>query len=152
METLKRVNDFVDVYLPDLKYFSPAVSARYTGKPDYFRYASEAIRYMLNKTVLIENGLMKRGVVVRHLILPLNTDDSVRILEWFAPFKDACCLSLMAQYTPFGEIGAFPELQRRITRRGYEKVLAAAERLQIANAFIQERSSASEAYIPDWDG
>ena len=152
VETLKRVNDFVDVYLPDLKYFSPAVSARYTGKPDYFRYASEAIRYMLNKTVLMENGLMKRGVVVRHLILPLNTDDSVRILEWFAPFKDACCLSLMAQYTPFGEIGAFPELQRRITRREYEKVLAAAERLQITNAFIQERSSASEAYIPDWDG
>ena len=58
----------------------------------------------------------------------------------------------MAQYTPFGEIGAFPELQRRITRREYEKVLAAAERLQITNAFIQERSSASEAYIPDWDG
>lgn len=151
VETLKRVNDFVDIYLPDLKYRSPRVSERYTGKRDYFDRASEAILYMLNKTALVESGLLKRGVIVRHLILPLNSDDSVNILEWFAAIKDRCILSLMAQYTPFGAIADFPELQRTITAREYRKVLDAAERLGIENAFIQERNSASAAYIPAWD-
>ncbi len=151
VETLERVNDFVDIYLPDLKYYSPRVSERYTGKRDYFERASEAILYMLNKTALFESGLLKRGVVVRHLILPLNSDDSVKILEWFSSVKDRCMLSLMAQYTPFGAIERFPELQRKITAREYRKVSDAAERLGIENAFMQERDAASEAYIPEWD-
>ena len=151
-ETLELANTFTDIYLPDIKYFSPAVSLRYTGKENYFSVASRAVEYMIKsrKTRFIGEKMVS-GVIVRHLILPLCSADSVEIVRWFSKVKEGAYFSLMAQYTPYGNIGNFPELQRRITRREYEKVVSAVESFGIDNCFIQQLSSADEAYIPKWD-
>ncbi|MBE5756641.1 MAG: radical SAM protein [Clostridiales bacterium] len=151
VETLEKINDYVDVYMPDMKYFSNDISFRYSGKYDYFKNAKKAIEYMLNKPIIFENGLLKSGVLVRHLVLPLNTVDSKKVLDWFATIKDKAYLSLMSQYTPFGKIDSFPELKRKITKREYNTLIDYALSLGIENMFIQEDLSSSEEYIPKWD-
>jgi len=153
-ECLLTADKFVDVYLPDLKYFSPESSMRYTGIKNYFEVASNAISHMMNvRPTVNENGLMTSGVCVRHLILPMNLNETFNIIDWFDENnKNNACFSLMAQYTPFGDIEGYPELNRPITAREYrlacEKVMAAsfADR-----CFIQERSSSGEQFIPAWD-
>ncbi|MBO7187358.1 MAG: radical SAM protein [Clostridia bacterium] len=152
IETLSKLNPFVDVYLPDMKYFSPTVSMRYTGKSDYFEKASSAIEFMINSKPKIYDGeLIKQGVIVRHLILPQNLNDTKRILEWFAPFKEKASLSLMSQYTPFGDIKDLPELNRKITKREYQTALEYAFSLGLSDMFYQETKSADTSYIPKWD-
>lgn len=154
IETLKLIDPYIDVYLPDLKFFAPERAKRYTGKSDYFEVASRAIEFMMNskKTVFDENGQMTSGVIVRHLILPLGVSDSENIVEWFAKNKkNGAYLSLMAQYTPFGNVDNFPELKRKITAREYERVYEKMLSLGISEYFIQEEESASESFIPSWD-
>ncbi|MBO5713764.1 MAG: radical SAM protein [Clostridia bacterium] len=153
IENLKLIDKYVDIYLPDIKFFSPNVSKRYTGKSDYFEIASKAVKFMFeSKKTVIDNGKMLSGVIVRHLILPLNKNDSIEILKWF---KNNAVkgeyLSLMAQYTPFGDINAYPELKRKITKKEYDSVLNELFNLDIKNVFVQERESASEKFIPVWD-
>jgi len=151
-ETLEIADTFTDVYLPDMKYFSPKVSARYSGRENYFSVAAKAIDFMIKCRKTQFNGeMMARGVIVRHLILPLNTADSVEIIKWFSQYKNEAYFSLLGQYTPFGKIENFKELQRRITRREYEKVYSALLDAGIENYLVQELSSASEEYIPKWD-
>lgn len=152
-EVLEKLNDYVDVYLPDMKYFSPALSLRYTKKQDYFERASAAIEFMINSKPLKfgEDGLLKSGVLVRHLVLPQCTSDSKKILEWFNSFKDQAFINVMSQYTPFGEIDNFPELQRKITKREYDSVINYAMSLDIQKMYYQEFDSADEKYIPKWD-
>ena len=151
-ETLEAANTFTDVYLPDMKYFSPKVSARYSGRENYFSVAAKAIDFMIECRKTQFNGeMMARGVIVRHLILPLNTADSVEIIKWFSQYKNEAYFSLLGQYTPFGKIENFKELQRRIPRREYEKVYSALLDAGIENYFVQELSSASEEYSPKWD-
>ncbi len=153
LETLKMIDPYVDIYLPDLKFVSSDLSARYTGKPDYFARASEAIAFMAKKPVRFdENGKMLSGVIVRHLVMPLCTTDSIAVLRWFKKHmpKDAY-LSLMRQYTPFGKVENYPELARKITAREYRAVLDEALALGIENIFTQERAAAGEEYIPSWD-
>ena len=153
-ECLSKADKFVDVYLPDLKYFSPESSMRYTGIKNYFEVASNAILHMMKvRQTVIENGLMTSGVCVRHLILPMNLNETSNIIGWFDENnKNNAYFSLMAQYTPFGDIKGYPELNRPITAREYrlacEKVMSAsfADR-----CFIQERSSSGEQFIPAWD-
>lgn len=153
IETLKDIDPYIDVYLPDLKFKSPTVSKRYTGKENYFEYASNAIKFMMDsKTTVIENGLIKSGVIVRHLILPLSSNDSVDIVNWFIENrKNGAMFSLMGQYTPLGDIKNFKELSRKITKTEYERVLNALYKLDEKECFIQELSSASENYVPKWD-
>lgn len=153
IQSLEIANTFTDIYLPDLKYFSPDVSARYTGKRDYFNLAAPAIKYMMqSKRTVITDGLMQSGVCVRHLILPLNVADSIAVIDWFAKNREnGAYFSLMAQYTPYGKIENFPELQRKITAREYSRVLDKLLQYGIEECFIQERSSAKEVFIPDWD-
>lgn len=154
IETLKLIDPYIDVYLPDLKFFAPERAKRYTGKSDYFEVASRAIEFMMNskKTAFDENGQMTSGVIVRHLILPLGVSDSENIVEWFAKNKkNGAYLSLMAQYTPFGNVDNFPELKRKITAREYERVYEKMLSLGINEYFIQEEESASESFIPSWD-
>jgi len=152
LTTLELANTFTDVYMPDIKYLSPKVSKRYTGRENYFEVASKAIEFMIKsrKTQVID-GMMKQGVIVRHLILPLNTDDSVAIVKWFSGICGDAYFSLMGQYTPFGKIENFKELQRKITKREYDKVFSALLDSGIQNYFVQELSSASEEFIPHWD-
>lgn len=151
IETLEKISPFVDVWLPDLKFYSPKIAERYTGRADYFEYASQAISFMAQKPIVIENKKMVSGTIVRHLILPLCSSDSVALLNFLAPMKDQIYLSIMSQYTPFGDIEGLPELKRRITAREYEKVLNHALDLGFENIFTQERESANTAYIPCWD-
>ena len=153
IEILNTLNDFVDVYLPDVKFFSPSISKKYCGKDDYFSVASKAIEYMIDSKPLefYENGLIKKGVVVRHLVLPQNINDSKKVLEWFSTQKEKAYIHVMSQYTPFGEINNHPELKRKISAREYNSVIDYAISLGIENMFYQEQLSADEKYIPRWD-
>ena len=153
VEILEKMNDYVDVYLPDMKFFSPSLSKRYTGKENYFEVASKALEFMIKSKPLIfsNDGLIKQGVIVRHLVLPQATSDSKKILDWYSPLKDEAYINVMSQYTPFGEIDNFPELKRKITAREYDTVIDYAISLGIDKMFYQEQKSADEKYIPNWD-
>ena len=154
IETLKILEPFVDIYLPDLKFFSPEISYRYTKKRDYFEVAGTAIEYMMNSkpTAFNDDGTMKSGVIVRHMIMPLCVEDSKKIVRWFAENKkNGAYISLMAQYTPFGNIEEYKELSRRITAREYERVYEELLSCGITDYFAQELKSASESFIPEWD-
>ncbi len=154
-ETLKSLEGLIDIYLPDLKYISSDKSQRYSAAEDYFSFASKALtemRRQCTENIYDEKGIMRKGMIVRHLILPKNTNQSIKILSWIYNNLGAdTAISLMAQYTPYGEIENLPELQRRITDREYEKVLTFAEKLGFKNIFTQDKSSAKEDFIPDFD-
>ena len=151
LDTLKEMDKYIDVYLPDIKFFSPALSKRYTGRENYFSIASKAIEFMVNKPLKLHaNGTLLSGTIVRHLVLPQATADSKNILDWFSSIKDKAYINVMSQYTPFGKIENFPELQRKLTRREYDSVIDYAMSLGIEKMFYQGLMSADEKYIPDW--
>lgn len=152
-QTIKTLFDYVDVFLPDLKFFSPQLSLRYTGKKDYFEVASKAVKLMAEKPLIFdENGMMLSGTVVRHLVLPQGIIDSKKILDWFIKnLNGKVYFNLMSQYTPFGDIKNFPELNRSLTKREYDRILDYANSLGIENLLYQEMQSANEKYIPNWD-
>ena len=150
---LERIDPLIDVYLPDLKFCSPALSERYTGRKDYFERASEAVAFMAKKPVSYDKtGKMLSGCIVRHLVLPMCTSDSLKVLDFLkGVLPGDVPLSLMRQYTPMGEIEGFPELARPITAREYRRVLDYAETLGFETIFTQEKESAKKAFIPSWD-
>ncbi len=152
LEVLQKIDRYVDIYLPDMKFFSPTISERYTGKKNYFEIAGKAILFMANKPYILgDDGMLKSGTIVRHLVLPQGVSDSKKILDFFYQIKDKAFINIMSQYTPFGEIDCFPELQRKLTKREYEKVIDYAISLGIENCFYQEYESADKKYIPEWD-
>lgn len=154
VETIKRLSNVVDVWLPDLKYIDPERSLRYSKAADYFNAASKAILEMRRNQPedVFENGLMKKGLIIRHLVLPKNVNQSRRIFEWIKDNLGAkTYISLMAQYTPCGKLEDFPELQRRITKREYEKAVDCLVELGFENVFLQALDSAQKQYIPDFD-
>lgn len=155
-ETIAALDGYIDIFLPDLKYFSPELSARYSAAPDYFEYASEAVRAMIKQTGTLEfnsDGGLIRGTVIRHLVLPSCRHDSIRVMEWIAEntSPDSVLVSIMNQYTPFDFIGDdTPELKRRVTKMEYNSVVNRAAELGL-NGFTQEKTSASTQYVPDFD-
>ncbi len=154
VETLQKLEGLVDVYLPDFKFSRSDRAQKYAGAADYPSVAAAAIAEMKRQQPddVFEGDLLKRGVIVRHLILPKNTNASVEVLQTIADrFGTKTIVSLMAQYTPCGEIDRFPELQRPITQREYDKVVAALADLGFENAYVQERTSADTQYIPPFD-
>lgn len=154
-ETLKRLDGKIDIYLPDLKYISGERSSKYSSAPDYFTYASRALREMKRQcpeNIFDEEGIMQKGMIVRHLILPKNTNQSLRILDWIKEnLGTDTVISLMSQYTPYGKVENFPELQRKITEREYLKVIDYADSLGFENIFTQSPLSADEEFIPEFD-
>ena len=107
----------------------------------------------VGQPVLGEDGMLRKGVIVRHLILPGQTKDSKKVLRYlYETYGDRIYISIMNQYTPFGHVGDFPELQRTVTAQEYQRVLTFAERLGISRGFTQEGSAAAESFIPDFDG
>lgn len=156
VSTIDMLNGYIDVYLPDIKYFSPEISMRYSSAADYFEYASEAVSAMINqvgKPVYNSDGGLVKGTIIRHLVLPSHRHDSIKIMEWIAENLplDHILVSIMNQYTPFDFISDnFPELKRRLTKMEYNSVVKHASELGI-NGFTQERSSASAEYVPDFD-
>lgn len=153
VETLKMLDEYIDIYLPDIKFYSSALSKRYLGKPNYFSVASEAIAFMAKKPLrMSERGKMLSGCIVRHLVMPLCVSDSKALLKWFVrDLPNDTYLSLMSQYTPFGNVESFPELSRAVTAREYQAVVQTAFDLGITNLFLQRRSSSTTEYIPKWD-
>ncbi len=154
-ETLKQLGGLIDIYLPDLKYIKGERSLKYSKAENYFDYASKALLEMKKQcpvNIYDEDGIMQKGMIVRHLVLPKNTNQSIEILFWIKNnLGEDTAVSLMSQYTPYGKIGGIPELQRKITAREYEKVITAAENMGFTNLFLQEFDSASEKFIPDFD-
>lgn len=160
-ETIKALASYVDIWLPDLKYFDFALSSRYSRAADYFTYASAAIGQMVEQTgplVLDEQGIMTSGVIIRHMVLPGAKDDSIRLLHWLKEHlpKDRFYLSLLSQYTPFYKAAPstncqYPEISRRITTYEYQKVVDTALNLGLSSGFMQEKSSAKEEYTPPFD-
>lgn len=153
-ETLKLLDGYVDVYLPDFKYFDDALGEKYSGVKNYSETAAAAVKEMYRQTgpYYIEDGLIRRGTIVRHLALPSHRDDSVRILEWIAEnfSREGILVCLMSQYTPFFRSSEHKEISRRISTFEYNCVLDKAVSLGL-KGFMQERSSAKEEYTPDFD-
>lgn len=155
-ETIELLNGYIDVYLPDIKYYSPQVSAKYSNAPDYFRYASEAVLKMteqVGKLTYNSEGGLVRGTIIRHLVLPSHRHDSMKILDWIAEniSPENALLSLMSQYTPFEHVPEnCPELRRRVTKMEYNSVVRHADELGL-KGFMQEKTSASAEYVPDFD-
>ncbi len=154
-ETLEMLRGKVSIFIPDLKYFDNNIAMKYSAASDYFEYASKAIGKMIDiagKPVIDENGIMKSGVIVRHMVMPSHRRDSEIILEKLAEMypTDSYFLSLMSQYTPFYRSSEYKEINRRISTYEYEKVREAALRLGF-EGYMQERSSAKEEYTPDFD-
>ena len=151
-ETLRMLEGYIDVYLPDVKYHSDALALRCSSAKNYFDTAYGAVEEMLRQTgkYRIENGLIKKGVILRHLILPGCYKDSIALLNALAPFKEDVLISLMSQYVPCGRAADYPEINRRLTTFEYRKVLAECERIGF-DGFMQERSSATTELTPDFD-
>lgn len=145
----------VDVFLPDLKYCAPEAALAYSQAPDYFQTATAAIERMfaLVGRPVLKDGIMQKGVLVRHLVLPWLYRDSIKILEYLAErFGDDIYLSLMNQYTPAYKALQIKKLNRRLTTFEYQKVVDRAIALGFEHCFVQEKSAASTEYIPCFDG
>lgn len=153
VETLKMLSGIVDIYLPDFKYIRGDKAKRYSCAQDYPETAKAAIAEMLRQQpqCVFENGIMKKGVIIRHLILPANTNSSIEIIDYFKDNFQGAYLSLMAQYIPCTDLSEYPEISRKITEREYKKVLDHAVLAGLENVFVQELSSADEVYIPPFD-
>ena len=158
-ETLKSLEGLVDVYLPDLKYAQPALARDLSGAEDYPETAVKAIQEMLRQAgppVYDGAGMMTRGVLIRHLILPGHTKNSMAVLERIARDFPGVPVSLMAQYTPWGQarepegVPGYPELSRPITRRELHKVQEALFSLNLGG-FVQSRKAMGGDFIPAWD-
>lgn len=155
VDSLRLLNGLIDIYLPDLKYYSSELSARFSNAPDYFEKASAAIAEMYRQvgTPVFADTLMKRGMIVRHLILPGQTKDSKKILRYLHDtYGDDIYVSIMNQYTPLPHVAEISELNRRVTAEEYRRVLLFAERIGIQNGFEQEGSAAEASFIPEFDG
>ena len=156
VETIKQLKNYVDIYLPDLKYYDPKLSAKYLKAPDYFDQASKAVIEMTKqagKIQMDEDGLMKKGVIIRHMVMPGTYRDSIQLLHWIKEnLKEGTfLLSLLSQYTPYYKSCDYPEINRRITTYEYDKVLDEAISLGLTEGFMQEKSSAKEEYTPSFN-
>lgn len=172
VEVVKALQDYVDIWLPDFKYYSPELSSRYSKAPDYFIITSSAIQQMIRQTAepefmeFTESAelttsdeaphpikLMTKGVIIRHMVLPGAKSDSIRLLHWIREHlpEGKYYMSIMSQYTPFYKSSDFKEINRRITSYEYNKVINAAIELGLTEGFMQEKSSAKEEYTPSFN-
>ena len=152
VETLKALDGLIDIYLPDLKYIRAEKAMRYSKAADYFEKASAALLEMRRQVEdKFDGDIMKSGMIIRHLILPQNTNSSIAVLDFIKSNFPDTFVSLMAQYTPCGDLSEFPEINRKITKREYEKVVNYAFDNSFDKLFIQELSSADKSFIPKFD-
>ena len=152
VETLKMLDRLIDIYLPDLKYIRAEKAMRYSKAADYFEKASAALLEMRRQVEdKFDGDIMKSGMIIRHLILPQNTNSSIAVLDFIKSNFPNTFVSLMAQYTPCGDLSEFPEINRKITKREYEKVVNYALDNSFDKLFIQELSSADKSFIPKFD-
>ena len=155
-ETIRAIADEIDVFLPDLKYIDEKSAAECSDARDYFSFASAAIQAMVEvkgAPVFRGDGILTRGVLVRHLILPGKRHESMKILDWlWETFGDRVLLSLMGQYTPMYRAAEAKGLDRKLTTFEYQSVVDHALDLGITHCYVQERGAASEEFVPKFDG
>ncbi|OXT08396.1 radical SAM protein [Thermoanaerobacterium thermosaccharolyticum] len=155
VESLKTLDGLIDIYLPDLKYCSDETAIKYSKAPHYFEFATKAILEMYRQVgypVFDNDGIMKKGIIIRHLILPGKLDDTKKILKWISDnLPKEIYVSLMGQYTPFYNANKYQELNRRISNKEYEEVIEYFFEIGLENGFVQDNESASESFIPDFD-
>lgn len=155
VETLKLLEGYVDIYLPDLKYYYDDLAKKYSKVDNYFEIATKAIQEMYRQVgtpVLDENGVMKKGLMIRHLILPNEVQNSKKVLKWIKENIDSnVYVSIMAQYFPTYKAKEIPEIARKITKEEYEKVENYLYELDLENGYIQELGEHEEEYVPTWE-
>ena len=155
-ETVRMLKGYIDIFLTDVKYQSSEISKKYSSAPDYFEFAMNSLAEMISlcgKPKFDEDGIMQSGVIVRHLVLPGFRKDSVGVIKSLAERfgAESFILSLMSQYTPNGQLEAYPEINRRITSLEYNSVVCAALELGFKDAYMQEKTSAKAEYTPPFD-
>lgn len=154
VETLKMLDGAVDIYLPDFKYIRPEKALKYSKAEDYPQVAEEALAEMkrqVSEDVFDENGIMQRGMIIRHLVLPSNTNSSISALDYLAENFGDTYISVMAQYVPCGDLTEYKEINRPLTQREYDKVVNHIFDLGLQKIFVQELEAASDEFIPDFD-
>jgi putative pyruvate formate lyase activating enzyme len=152
-EMISSLNGIIDIYIPDFKYMSPLLAKKYSNAPDYPSVAKKAIDLMIKqqeKCVFNENGILEKGVIVRHMVIPQNIHDSKKVLSYLhSSYGDNIYISIMSQYTPT-KVHKFEELNRKVTSDEYDEVVDFALSIGIKNSYIQEREAADENFIPDF--
>lgn len=156
-DTLRRLKGKVQIYLPDLKYSDDIAAIKYSNAPNYFRTATEAIKEMYRQVGdyhISDDGIMTKGVIIRHLIMPGMLDNSKRVIDWVAStFKPGQVMfSLMHQYIPCGRAADYPEINRKVTDAEYKELENYLMASTIEDGFVQEGDSACEDFIPCFDG
>lgn len=163
VETLKLLENYVDIYLTDVKYFDNQLAMKYSGAKDYFEVSMKALKEMIRQkgnpeffggsNVDTQGAILKKGVIVRHLVLPGHREDSIRILQYLAKYfdKESYILTLMSQFTPFYKCSEYKEINRRVMTFEYNRVVEQAMMLGLDCGYIQDRSSAKEQYTPDFN-
>ena len=154
VETLRMLGGAVDIYLPDYKYIRPDKALRYSNAADYPAVVKSALKEMRRQAptdIFDEDGIMQKGMIIRHLILPSNTNSATEIIDDIRSEFGNAYISLMAQYMPMGDLTKCKEIDRKISKREYKKVIDYAEAKGLTNVFVQELSSADEGYIPSFD-
>lgn len=156
VETIKKLNGYIDVYLPDLKYFDDDLAFKYSGIKKYFENATASIQEMYKQVgspVLDENGMIKKGLIIRHLVLPSNIQNSKNVLKWINDNMDKnVFVSVMAQYFPTHKAKEFPEINRKLTMDEYKEIENYLYSLDLDNGYIQELGEHEEEYVPDFEG
>ncbi len=152
-ETLKIADEFTDIYLLDLKYLSNDRALKYSFAEDYPEVATKAIKHCYERqpNVFDDRGMLQKGVIIRHLIMPQGTNEAIGVIKWIEENTPNAIFSLMSQYTPCGNLENYPEINRKLTVREYEKVMDAASESEIEIIFTQELTSGSKEYIPPFN-
>lgn len=154
VEELKMLEGYVDVYLTDLKYYSSELSQKYSSAKNYFEMCSLAIKEMIRQQPknVMENGLIKKGVIIRHMVLPNCINDSFKVLEWIKNnLGEDVIVSVMGQYTPYFNASKFPEINRKLKPVEYKLVINHFNKLGLKNGFMQSLDSADENFIPPFN-
>lgn len=155
IETLKMLEGYVDIYLPDLKYADNQIAKKYSNIENYFEIATQAIKEMIRqvgRTQIDENEMMKKGVLIRHLVLPNNIENSKKVLKWIKENlpKDTF-ISVMAQYFPTYKAKESEDLNRKLTSKEWQEIEDYIEELEFENGFVQELGEHEEEYVPKWE-
>ena len=155
METIKALNGYVDVYLPDLKYYSDDLSKKYSKVDKYFQIATKAIKEMYKQVGTAkfdENGIIQKGVIIRHLVLPNHLQNSKHILKWIKEnMPEDTYVSVMAQYFPTYKAKEDKNINRKLTKKEYEEIENYLYTLQLEKGYMQELGEHEEEYVPKWD-
>lgn len=152
--SLTLLDGLVDIYLPDFKYVSGDLSKRYSHAVDYFQTAAQSLAEMYRQVgePVFDNDLIRRGIIVRHLVLPGCTEDSKAVIRYlYETYGNRIFISIMNQYTPLPHIASYPEINRKITDAEYDDVVDYAIDLGVEQGFIQEGNTAEESFIPEFD-